>query len=54
MLTFIREQCVEGTPSVDANLLASLFRLLDATLKPERGFAPDKKVCPNIATCNHA
>jgi len=36
ILGFVREHCQAGTPTCDANLLAGFFKLLEASLAPER------------------
>ena len=41
-IEFMREECKEGTPSQDAQLLRSLFNLLDSTLRPEHGVTSGK------------
>ena len=53
-IKFIREECREGTDSVDANLLRSCFRLLESTLKPEHGVQRRKQCVENRGTRKQA
>ena len=41
-LAFVRAECKEGIPSVDANLVRSCLAYLDALLRPEMDVRPDR------------